>query len=128
MYVLAGPALGKSYRITNQKKVPGPPDPWNKYRAGNYCDPNWVYAVCAPRGPGRRPIHLSVYILIYLYTSTYLLHTYTVYTLIPACLHTYRGGPDRTRLPEPGGSEPCQVGKTSVGEWSGRAACVTLLI
>ena len=33
--------FGKSYGITYQKRVPGPPNPWNKYCAVNSCDPTW---------------------------------------------------------------------------------------
>ena len=32
-YVLASSTLRKSYGITYQQKVPGPPNPWNKYCA-----------------------------------------------------------------------------------------------
>ena len=39
----SGPNPLKSYSITYQQKLPGPPNPWNKCCAGKYSDPNWVY-------------------------------------------------------------------------------------
>ena len=32
-----------------EQRVPGPPNPWNKYCAANYCDPNRVQAGVAHR-------------------------------------------------------------------------------
>ena len=52
--VPAGPTVGTSHSITYQK--PGPPNPWNKSRAGksragSSCDPSWEKDANAPSHP-----------------------------------------------------------------------------
>ena len=37
-----GPNPGKILALPIMKKVPGPPNPWNKSCADNHCDPNWA--------------------------------------------------------------------------------------
>ena len=43
--VTTGPTLGQYYSIAYQKKVSGPPNPWQIYCAVNSCDPNWEYGI-----------------------------------------------------------------------------------
>ena len=42
LYVLAGPTLGHLTALPIERMVPVQPNPWNKYCAGNDCDPNRV--------------------------------------------------------------------------------------
>ena len=42
-----------------KQRVPGPPNPWNKYRVVNYCDPNWVIILAVF-------IYMCIYIYIYI--------------------------------------------------------------